>query len=204
MPYQPRAERERASWFIWRQTVDYIASADRCSNADADGQLRKAIEDGAFPPYSLKWVDAPPERGGVGPVTGGAWRGWPALSSWCEVEFGGDGRVVNVPESVLSRPGPLWFGPFLILRERVVTIWPMQRSQPATAPVQREVGDWLRSEISKDAAGLKAKADFRTEAQGRWSGQIGRMFDRAWSEVAEEFPDRGRPGRKPRRSNRPA
>jgi hypothetical protein len=196
MSYKSRAETERERWFVWREAVDYIVRADRCSIGAAQCQLRKAIEDGAFRFYGLKWADAPPERAGIANATGGAWRGRPALSSWREVMFGEDGRIINAPE-MSARLGPFWYGPLYILRELVQAIWPMQRTRPAPASIQGEIEDWLRSELPKDPAKLRTKAEFKAEAQRRWPGQIKRTFDRAWSEVAKDFPDMSKAGRKP-------
>jgi hypothetical protein len=65
MPYQSRAERERARWATLPEVVEHVMAADGCDLDAARQQVRSALYDRALNP--VRWEDAQPS-----PRVGGA------------------------------------------------------------------------------------------------------------------------------------
>lgn len=69
----------------------------------------------------------------------------------------------------------------------------------ATAAAIRDCEGWLRTKFDEQTTATWAKPQFREKALEEFSGRLsGRGFDSAWRAATSDFPDRARPGAKPK------
>jgi hypothetical protein len=141
VPYQTKAERERARWMTLTETLEHISNSEGCDQSNALTELRKVLGDQLFGQSAMQWADrAVPPFG----CSGGLTRpdDTPVGTDWYRVRFRlkGNGTVLdNWTEYGRTKAGKPRWRKLLFLRERVKKQWP-SNAQPRS-PEQKPLGD---------------------------------------------------------------
>jgi hypothetical protein len=130
MPYQSKAKRERSQWMTLREAVNHVQAVECSDEAGALKQLRMALGDGDIPAH---WAAEPLPPGfySVGDPSPFSSDQVPTDALYWHsvlIFLEGDCRVIDqqryddeAQRPPLPRPRPL-----LLLRSRVVELWPLQ------------------------------------------------------------------------------
>jgi hypothetical protein len=171
MPYQSKADRERAQWMTLREALTHIGKAERCTLKAALRQLGEAIADREI---DARWPHALHLSGDwdedLGPPRD--------IRFWKSARFilAGGGRILDDPACrthhvrlQLIREGKLHYRRVLIRRDDVERIWPareegrppeIQSGRPWDKCVMNHIIlplrncvwlSWLRNEIAENS-----------------------------------------------------
>jgi hypothetical protein len=127
VPYQTKAERERARWMTLTETLKHISESEACDQTAAVKELRTVLTDGLFIKSEIRWADpvARPfgDSGGLAiPDDTPAWVDWNKAS----FRLKGDGAILDKWSGyrLTKKHNPRW-RKLLLLREKVEKQWPL-------------------------------------------------------------------------------
>jgi hypothetical protein len=149
VPYQTKAERERARWMTLTETLKHISESEDCDQTTALKELRKVLADGIFRQF-VRWAD-PVSRpfgysGGLAiPDDTPGWVDW----NKARFRLKGDGALLdNWTGYGRTKKGHSRWRTLVFLRQRVEELWPLRvlpsspdgklQSDPKVVPFDRK------------------------------------------------------------------
>ena len=191
MPYQSKADRERAQWMTLREALTHIGKAERCTLKAALRQLGEAIADREI---DARWPHALHLSGDwdedLGPPRD--------IRFWKSARFilAGGGRILDDPACrthhvrlQLIREGKLHYRRVLIRRDDVERIWPAREARAREqVDIRRKQGrPTARDTVWKTMGQMRDESYNLTTPQLRLAELVAernsrKLGDKGWSE----------------------